>query len=141
MLAAFLLAPWVVPVVFVIYGMGLGNSLPESARVSWWTGLGYGFLFYGSFTTPIAYLAELVFGVPVWLMLRQRNIRGWPAFAGAGAVLGWFAFAALAIFGWDSRKDDLTVFFAVSNPYWLLSILSGAASALAFRTILFYPHR
>lgn len=140
-LAAFLLAPWVVPMVFVICGMSGGNSAYGYARVSWWTGLGYGFLFYGSVTIPIAYLAEVVLGVPVWLMLRHRNMFSWPAFAGAGALLGWLVFAALVFFGWDAGKNSMAEFVAVSNPYWLLCILAGAASALAFRTVLFWRRR
>ena len=135
-IAAFLIAPWTVPAVFALFSLRWGSVVGEKAHVSWWSGLGYGLLFYGSFALPFAYLAELVLGVPAWLVFRRRNVRSWAAFAGAGALMGLLVFLGIAMFSWDKKSENPAAVFDLTNPYLALCALSGAIASVVFRTIV-----
>ena len=84
---------------------------------------------FSPFWMPFAYAAELLFGVPAWLLFRRRRVRSWLAFAAAGGIIGLST--TLLVTGlqpWSSPDDAYLA---------SLLVLGASASALVFRAIVF----
>jgi NhaP-type Na+/H+ or K+/H+ antiporter len=126
-IVAFLVAPLVIPFVFLLPFPGTtvdrSGTFVEHLRgiVAWLAVL---FLY----TSPIAYVAELVLGVAVWKAFKRLGIRSPFAFATAGAVMGWLVFVVIL------RGKNLT---DLSNPYFFICIAAGVASTVLFRFVAF----
>ena len=92
----------------------------------------------------IAYLVELVLGLPVWLAFNHYCIRSVRAFAIGGALIGWFfnAFFQSRIEVLYSASYAFTrLFNPFANPFLLFSVLAASASAVLFRAIAFSGQR
>jgi hypothetical protein len=130
---AFFLAPFVVPFVLLLPFPGRDNVGHFS-----FTGLFAGFFVYLLYSLPIAYAAELLLGLPAWMLFEHYGVRSASAFAAVGALLGWLVFLAMdalsegfAPESWTSRLNPL------SNPFVPLCVIAGAASALVLRAVAF----
>src|SRR5262245_58316636 len=92
--AAFLLAPLLVPFVFLIpsffAGRLTGSSFNENVLA---------FLAYSAYLLVIGYAVEAVLGLPAWMVFRHYGIRSLFAFAGAGALIGWLLYLAILAMG------------------------------------------
>jgi len=119
--AAFLISPLIVPLVFslavfMIDAYNLGTFSPQEPL--------YGILDFSIFGLPYAYLAELLLGVPAWLVFRYFRIRSFPAFAAGGAFLGLLFYLI-----WEGWPGDLS--FAA------ICVTAASVSAILFRAIAF----
>ncbi|MFZ3211137.1 MAG: hypothetical protein WA188_06440 [Terriglobales bacterium] len=96
-------------------------------------------LAYSLYALALAYLAELLLGVPTWLCFRHYGIRSWAAFAAAGAGLGLLFYMAVeALVGNFGRYHHLTREFSpFPSPYLDIDVLAGLASAILFRVMVF----
>lgn len=115
LLLAFLVAPLLTPLVFIVTVFsrnGPATSLKEIAVI---------FLLYA----PFAYLAETLFGVPVFLLYRFLNWKSFVAYGMAGAMIGLIAMLVV------SRR--FVVWRASGDFVWC--VVAGVVSALAFRLI------
>jgi hypothetical protein len=130
---AFFLAPFVVPFVLML-------PLPDRGDFGHFSfeGLLGGFFIYVLFSLPIAYAAELLLGLPAWLLFKHYGVRSVFVFAATGAFIGWLVLLAMDAWSvdfapepWTSRLNRLT------DPFVLLCVIAGAASALVFRTVAF----
>lgn len=72
----------------------------------------------------IAYPCALLVGVPLFVMLRRRNMLEWWRVVGAGAIVGMLGSIALALLGWGGMKaQDATSFLAMSV---VVGVITGA---------------
>ena len=117
---AFLVAPLMTPVVFIVVDSVRGLShMPE--RI-----LGY-FLLYG----PFAYLATAIFGIPAYFLFRALRWNNALLFVLGGAVIGLIV--SFLLLNWHPAAGFFWFWFA--EKLWCT--LAGALSALVFRMILF----
>jgi hypothetical protein len=133
--AAFLLAPLIVPLAFlgvsVLQDAYSSGAFPRGGLLDLLAVL----TIYG---LPLAYFTELVLGVPVWLVFKHFRIRSFPAFAAGGAFLGLLFYAF-----WQGLPGDLTIQslaqeFNPFNSEALVSfVISASVSAILFRAIVF----
>lgn len=133
--AAFLIAPLIVPVVFlglsVLQDAYSSGTLPTQGLLDFLAVLAIWGL-------PLAYLSELVLGVPAWLVFKHYRIRSFAAFAAGGAFLG-FVFYAF----WEGLPGDLTIQSLARefNPFSSGAVpgfvISASVSAILFRAIVF----
>src|SRR5260370_37730464 len=80
---AFLIAPLIIPV-----GLSVAALVsPGDSPVSLTDFLGLIVLF-SLYALPVAYVLELLLGLPAWLFFRRHGIRSWSAFAIGGSPLG-----------------------------------------------------
>lgn len=142
-LLAFLLAPWIVPFVFLAYAwITLLAASPQMQHDRTPLELTLGTLFmFGPTSVMFAYCAELILGLPVWLMLRRGHKASRTAFAAAGAGMGFAVHLAMSFFAVDRIDAVFTRFTDPSNPYLYICIAAGALAALLFHTILHFPRR
>jgi len=96
---------------------------------------------FGPTSLMFAYCAELILGLPVWLILRRGHVASRRSFAAAGAGMGLAVHLAMSLYAADSVSTVFTRFTDPSNPYLYISIAAGALSASLFHTILFFPRR
>ena len=132
--AAFLVAPLIVPFVFYIPFPG------ESAGASNLSGQGllFGPLLFAVYALPIAYFFEFFFGLPAWIILRCYGVRSLPAFAGTGALIGWLVNLAIQTSTGNLATRHLAILFnPLDNPYILICVVAASGSALVFRTVVF----
>jgi hypothetical protein len=128
--AAFLVAPLAVPLVFSL----LGLFSPGISPLGWLAGV-YIVSFYA---LPLAYLAELGLGVPAWMIFKHYNIRSFPAFAVGGASLGLLFYLGMeAWVGNLISRPLLQEFNPFRSAYLNLDVIAGSASALLFRSIVY----
>lgn len=136
--AAFLVAPLVIPVALSLAAVVFPGDSPLS--LTDFFGL---VALFSIFALPVAYLCELVLGLPALLLFRRHGIRAWSAFALGGAALGVFysvtyfaaRFVAAKTMGYYFVHHPLT---RALDPLSLgLAILAGSASAAVFRAIAF----
>lgn len=142
-LLAFLLAPWIVPFAFLPYAWITFFAADPAIRgdlTPLQLTLGVLFMF-GPTSLMFAYCAELILGLPVWLILKRGHIASRISFAAAGAGMGLAVHLAMSLYAADSVGAALTRFTDPSIPYLHISIAAGALSALLFHTILFFPRR
>jgi hypothetical protein len=119
---AFFIAPLIVPVVCCLPLPGRTFPRPVSAQ-----DVIAGILFWTAFALPIAYCAELVLGMPAWLVFKYYHIRSFAAFAVGGAFLGLLVFLIMGIFG--------PALFELR--YLSVDVVGSSGSAIFFRTIVF----
>ena len=110
---AFVVAPLMVPLVFFLTAVGLKHLSLDAASVS-------------VIALPFAYIAEIIFGLPTWLVFRHYRISSFPAYAVGGGLIG---FVVALIILWDS-----------SPPTWIRDggpdcVLAGLLSSVVFRRI------
>src|SRR5260370_10515112 len=86
---AFLIAPLIIPV-----GLSVAALVsPGDSPISLTDFLGLIMLF-SLYALPVAYVLELLLGLPAWLFFRRHGIRAWSAYAIGGALLGVSCFSA-----------------------------------------------
>lgn len=131
---AFLGAPLIVPLVFYL-------PFPEESfgtgHFSWLSLLSP--LIYAPYALAISYIAELLLGVPAWMVFRRCGVRSLPAFAAAGALMGWLV--NLGIVAPTGNLATWHLFNILDDPYISICIVAGASSAVLFRTIIFWDSR
>lgn len=91
-------------------------------------------LFSAVYGLPLAYLAELLLGLPFWLVFRHFRVRSYVAFAGAGVVVGWLVILFMT-FGVGPPNTSLLN--PVSHAFPFFIIFGASGSAILFRAILF----
>jgi len=95
-------------------------------------------LVFAPFALAIAYVAELLLGVPAWMVFRRYGVRSLPAFAAAGAFLGWLVNLAMEASTGNLATKALTALFnPLDNPYISICVAAVSLSAVLFRTIVF----
>lgn len=146
---AFLVSPIPVPVLFslliLFVGSWHGVRVPYNGQPTLQFQGALRELFpYAILGLGIAYLVEVVLGLPVWWVFSHYRIRSARAFALGGALIGWF-FNALI----QSRIEVLysasyafaRLFNPFANPFLLFSVLAASGSAVLFRAIAFSGQR
>lgn len=132
---AFLGAPLIIPFVFYIPFPGGDTGTGHFS----WLSLLLGPLMYSLYALPIAYVAEILLGAPAWMLFRYYRVRSLPAFAAAGALMGWLVnFGMQAIAASLVTKPLAALFNPSDNPYISICVVAGSASAVLFRTIAFW---
>ena len=117
-IVAFLVAPLMTPIVFIIAALVNGVfDMPEQIP-------GY-FLLYGSF----AYLAATIFGIPAYFLYRALDWTNILLFIVGGAIIG-FMFSFFIIEGYPAY----IFWLRLGDRLWC--VLAGGLSALVFRMIL-----
>jgi hypothetical protein len=136
---AFVVSPIPVPLVFFLVIFFVGGWHGVQLRGALRDVFPYVLLGLG-----IAYLVEVVLGLPVWLIFNHYHFRSVRAFAIGGALIGWLFNAFM-----QSRIEVLfsasyafgRLFNPFANPFLLFSVLAASASALLFRAIAFSGQR
>jgi hypothetical protein len=127
---AFLIAPLIVPVVF--FGIAFLSDAFTSGTLP--SGLVDALLLFTLYALPIAYVAELVLGVPAWLAFKYFRVRSFPAFAAGGAFLGLLFYVIWGLPA-DFTLQSLAQEF---DPFGLaIFVIPASASAILFRAIVF----
>jgi hypothetical protein len=125
---ACIVAPLVTPFTFIIFAF-LEDPPPLSLEE-----ILLGIMVNTLSTVPFAYAAEIILGLPMWLIFCRYRIRSIAAFALGGALIGWIVAFALAASG---SKTMATV---IENPGWFKSglacVFAASASAVVFRSIV-----
>ena len=123
----FLASPVIVPFVFCAFpGVGINHDSVWSILTC--------LLFSSVYGLPMAYLVELLLGLPVWLLFRHFKVRSYAAFAGAGAVIGGLVILFMA-FRVGIPNPSLLNPISGAFPFFL--IVGASASAILFRAIVF----
>jgi hypothetical protein len=112
-IAAFILAPLMTPLTFIIAAFLRGNPLSSAHD------LGVIFVIY----TPFAYLAVLVFGIPAFFLFRFLGFNGVIVHLLAGAAIGLVV--SLFIF-------QVVVSWSVARGDYAWCAVAGGISALMF---------
>ena len=132
--AAFILAPLVIPLVSLI-----PFSRDDSTGSFSIAGLATTLIFYALFSLPIAYVVEAVIGIPAWMVFTRYRFRSPLAFVGTGALIGWLVHAMLSGYAGTLASHPLTQLFNPSaNPWLPFCVVGASVAALLFRTIVFY---
>jgi len=119
-IAAFLVAPIVVPLVF---------SAPGLVPFHWRDFLTT--LLVGAiFVLPVSYVFEILLGLPAWIIFRVYRLQSFLAFAVGGAVIGLLVDVIMKIPS-KSVRDW--------NAGDILYVCAALCSALLFRVIAFPP--
>ena len=128
---AFLVAPLIIPFVFLVpFSSRDTGPVPGSRLAS--------FLAYSVYALPIAYIAELLLGVPAWMVFQYYRIRSMAAFAAVGALIGWIVYLSMSVLAGNLTSHPLaTIFNPFSSPYLPICVVAGSGSATLFRTIAF----
>jgi hypothetical protein len=128
--AAFLIAPLVVPFAFLLpYGREVSSA--NETQGSYFLTI----LLYSIYAVPIAYFAELVLGIPAWMLFKRFHIRSLPVFAIAGALMGLLVHVSMFL---QSRAfyqppDSVRNFATLcSSPYLFVCVVAGCSSAILF---------
>lgn len=137
---AFLLAPWVVPFVTLIPFPGQDRT----AVVNPASGL-QAVLLFGVFALPTAYIAEILLGIPAWIIFQHYRLRSSTAFTVAGVLIGLVFYFTIEILQYvfspysrQLRQQFHISFNPFSDPYFYISTVGAMTSALLFRIILFW---
>ncbi len=137
-LFAFLGAPLIVPLVLCL-------PLPGESVGTAHVGLTDRLIFpliLAPYALAISYVAELLVGLPAWLVFRHYGVRSLPAFAVTGAFLGWLInVGTAALVGNLATKPLAAMFNFLDDPYISICVVAGASSAVLFRTIAFWGSR
>jgi len=131
--SAFLIAPLVVPLVYCLPLPGTETTGPFSVRDRL-----AGILIFALFALPLAYLGELLLGVPAWIIFKYYSISSYPAFAAGGAFLGLLFYVGMEAWVGNFTTYPLTrEFNPFVSPYLNVDIVGASASATLFRAIAF----
>jgi hypothetical protein len=132
--AAFLVAPLIIPFVFLLPFSGDSSATTTSDG-----SVIVVLIIYAMYAVPIAYIAEFILGIPAWTVFRHYRVRSLPAFAGAGALMGWLVLVTIAGLSAILTGEPVTnLFNPSSNPYLPICVVGGSASAILFWAIVFY---
>ncbi len=94
--------------------------------------------FYFVYALPVAYVSEILFGAPAWLIFKHYRVRSWPVWLLGGAFIGWLTNAGIQVLPGRMTAVNLAgLFNPVVNPYVLIDTAGAAASAALFRQIVF----
>ncbi len=132
--AAFLVAPLIVPLVFYLPfpGESAGANSPSALSLL------FGPLIFFLYALPIAYLSEFLLGLPAWMIFRRYGVRSLLAYAGVGALIGWLVNLAIQASTGNLATRPLPALFNPSdNPYILICVVAASGSALLFRIVVF----
>ena len=116
LLLAFLVAPLLTPLVFIVTVFSR-NGAAASLK-----GIAFIFVLY----SPFAYLAETLFGVPVFLLYRFFNWKSFVAYGISGAMIGLIAMLVVS---------RIFIVWSVASGDFLWCVVAGVVSALAFRLV------
>jgi len=131
-IAAFALAPLASPVVFFLLTVVIVDPQMVPTLGAWkW------FLVSCIYALPIAYITELLFGVPAWMLCRRYGIRSLAAYALVGALIGWLLVLAFEALAGVSPATALNPFSMDWLRFEFPYLASASASAILFRTIVF----
>ena len=117
---AFIVAPIVVPVVF---------SAPVLIHLHVLDFLA-GIVFLSVYALPIAYIVELLIGIPAWVLFQIFRVESLVAFALGGALIGLLADVIMKI-----PSKSLCDWTLGDGLY----VLAALGSAIVFRAIAFRP--
>ena len=125
---AFLAAPTIVPWVFCVFVDG--GIRHDSGLETLWC-----LLFSSVYGLPMAYLVELLLGLPVWLLFCHFGMRSFLAFLGAGIAIGWIvvSFMAIGIMG----PRNLSLLNPISKEFPFFVVAGASASTILFRAVVF----
>jgi len=130
---AFLFAPLAIPFALALASLPLSLTELHDAE-----GLLLGFSI--SFL-PAVYIAELLFGIPAWLIFRRHEVRSWLIFAVTGIVLGTAYYLVYSIVALVAKAGGYDVLQSLTK-YWLnpgvlwIDIPASLVSVLLFRAIV-----
>jgi hypothetical protein len=101
---AFVVAPFVVPFVFSMPALVTGHAQDYLTTL----------VVFSIYGLPIAYLFQLLLGVPAWLVFRFYRVQSLFAFVAGGAVIGLLVDLILKVWSgtlkeWDAVTDPLFV--------------------------------
>ena len=113
---AFAVSPLLVPLVFSVPALLTRHSEDVSTTL----------LFFSIYGLPIAYIAEAVLGLPMWLVFSSRRVQSLVAFALAGAVIGLLVDLSWKL--WSNTPNE----WVNNDP---LFALAAMGSAVTFRLI------
>jgi hypothetical protein len=95
-------------------------------------------VYFGTFSLPPAYAAELLLGVPAWLAFRKYRVRSIYSYALCGAGIGLVAMHIISVSLYPSWIDGAEYLLSPSHwmnlPTWSADI-GGLLSAVLFRYI------
>jgi len=131
--AGFAFAPLACPAVYVFLTVVIHDPPTVLTAGAWWWLL----VVYIN-GLPIAYITELVLGLPAWMVFRHFGIRSLAAYAGGGAVIGWLEAMAL---GTLSGVPIRTAFSPDALLFDSCHAASASACAVLFRVIVFSGRR
>jgi hypothetical protein len=136
---AFIVTPLVAPLLYVLaspffYG---DQTLTPSFYLKTALEMTTVALLYG---VTIATLVELLFGLPLWLLLKRYKLRSLLAYAAAGALASAIFFCLLLIFvllpSFDMYSgQEISPFFL--NTATFLLLVAGAISGIVFRQLMY----
>jgi hypothetical protein len=137
---AFALAPLACPLVFCLLGILIpdAESQPQGPVAN--PGVWVYFLntcgwlpILSLYALPIAYLTELLLGLPAWMVFRHYGVRSFGAYAAGGAVIGWFEVMALTTI---SGVPMATAFSLERLRFDFDHMAAASVCAVVFRAIL-----
>ena len=109
------------PVSLVFMALSARPSVPSASNLL--TGIGGVFFI----ATPVSFLAMMLLGLPLVLLLRRLGLLSWVSVCLAATVVGAVAFAAFAwALTWDHRAPGTSQYFIGA----VLGLVSGAAFCL-----------
>jgi hypothetical protein len=131
---AFLFAPLAIPLAVALASIPLSLTKLQGGQ-----GLLLGFSIA---CLPPAYIAELLFGIPAWLIFRRYAVRSWSVFAMTGIVLGTVYYLIYSIVAVLAKAGGYHVSVHSFTNDWLnpgvlwIDIPAGLLSLLLFRAIV-----
>lgn len=130
---AFVVAPLAAPFVVVFLSYFWGSDHFGSFKLA---GFLVGISLYSVYVLPLAYLAELLLGLPAWLIYRHFSIRSWPAFAAGGALIGLLFYIGIGHFTGSLGEHASSKEF-LSSPYLGIDVMTACVSGILFRAVVF----
>jgi H+/Cl- antiporter ClcA len=101
-----------------------------------------GILVFAVFGLPLAYLGELLLGIPAWLLFKRYGVRSYFAFAAGGAFLGLLFYVGTDVLTGNFKTlPSPNEFNPIRSAYLDLDIASAMAAAIIFRAIVFSKQR
>jgi len=94
---------------------------------------------------PFAYVAALVVGWPVYLMLQRRGSHGLGVYLVLGAVIGLavvvLMFGTEALLSWKSAREHAIGLLRNSGGYMVVAMVYAAVAGAVFWLIAIRPNR
>jgi hypothetical protein len=132
-----LIVPFVVTFLGVLYSSK--DDGPQNFSIV--SGL-VGILVISIYALPLAYLGELLLGMPSWLLFKHYGVRSYLAFAAGGAFLGLLFYLGLEASAGNFRSYSLAhELNPITSPYFDVDVTSGMAAAIVFRAVVFPRQR
>ena len=130
---AFLVSPLAVPIVFTIGNVALTCTYRHGAFDP--AGSVFSFCLACVYSLPIAYCAELLFGLPIWLVFRRFRIQSAQAYVLAAGLIGLISFQLISFLGYQSAVDSIE--YLLSPSRWInlpniSAVVGGLLGGVAF---------